>query len=148
MLSTAGGIRHIATPPQILISMTIEHTALNVPDPVAFAAWYGQHLGMRVVRHLPHANQTHFLADEGTGILEIYCNPPDQVPDYRAMHHLILHLAFKSTDAAADSRRLIAAGATFVEEVRPPDGSLLMMLRDPWGIALQLCQRATPLLPR
>jgi len=26
------------------------------------------------------------------------------------------------------------------------DGTRLIMLRDPWGLALQLCKRATPLL--
>ena len=25
-----------------------------------------------------------------------------------------------------------------------PDGSMLIMLRDPWGVALQLCQRSRP----
>ena len=32
--------------------MDIEHFALNVPDPVAAAAWYVEHLGMRVQRSL------------------------------------------------------------------------------------------------
>jgi len=31
---------------------------------------------------------------------------------------------------------------------RLPDGSRLLMLRDPWGLALQLCARATPLVER
>ena len=126
--------------------MTLEHSALNVPDPVAFAAWYGKHLGMRVVRHLPQANQTHFLSDDRGAMIEIYRNPAAPVPDYATMHHLELHLAFASADAAADSARLLAAGATHVEDVHPPDGSLLIMLRDPWGLALQVCQRATPIL--
>ncbi|MCC6414856.1 MAG: VOC family protein [Opitutaceae bacterium] len=125
--------------------MIFEHTALNVPDPIAFATWYGQHLGLRVVRHLPQAHQTHFLADSRGASIEIYCNPAAPLPDYATMHHLVLHLAFASADAAADTTRLIAVGATHVEEIRPPDGSLLVMLRDPWGVALQLCQRATPL---
>jgi glyoxylase I family protein len=125
--------------------MTIEHFALNVPDPVAFAAWYGQHLGLRVLRHLPHPNQTHFLGDDHTSAIEVYRNPAAPVPDYRALHPLVLHLAFISTDAAADTARLLAAGASHVEDVRPADGSVLVMLRDPWGIALQLCQRTTPL---
>ncbi len=127
--------------------MTIEHFALNVPDPVAFAAWYGQHLGLRVLRHLPHANQTHFLGDDHATVIEIYHNPAAPVPDYRATHHLVLHLAFVSADATADTARLLAAGASHVEDVRPPDGSLIVMLRDPWGLALQLCQRAKPLRP-
>lgn len=128
--------------------MTIEHLALNVPDPVAFASWYGTHLGLRVVRHLPQASETHFLADDRGAVIEIYRNPVAPVPDYRAMHHLVLHLAFSSADSATDAARLLAAGASFAEEVLPPDGSRLIMLRDPWGIALQLCQRAIPLVGR
>jgi glyoxylase I family protein len=127
--------------------MVIEHFALNVPDPVAFAAWYQTHLGLTVVRHLPEANQTHFLADARGGVIEIYRNPAAPVPAYAEMHHLVLHLAFESADADADRARLLAAGATFVEAVLPPDGSKLYMLRDPWGVALQLCRRARPLLP-
>jgi glyoxylase I family protein len=124
----------------------LEHVALNVADPVAVAAWYCEHLGLRVVRHIPQPAQTHFLADSGASIVEIYCNPPDKVPDYRSMDPLLLHLAFTSVDAVADSQRLIAAGATYATEVRLPDGSHLMMLRDPWGLALQVCQRVEPLL--
>jgi len=126
--------------------MKIEHVAFNVADPVAVAAWYCQHCGLRVVRHTPQPAQTHFLADADATVLEIYCNPPDQIPDYRKMNPLLFHLALASADAPADSERLIAAGAVFEEEVRPPDGSRLIMLRDPWGVPLQICQRARPLL--
>ncbi len=126
--------------------MNLEHVALNVPDPVAFASWYQQHLGLRVVRHLPQSNQTHFIADERGGVIEIYHNPAAPIPAYAEMHHIVLHLAFETTDADADRARLLAAGATFVEAVLPADGSRLYMLRDPWGLALQLCHRARPLL--
>lgn len=126
--------------------MKIEHIAFNVADPVAVAAWYCQHCGLRVVRHLPHPAQTHFLADADSTILEIYCNPPDQVPDYRNMNPLLFHLALASTDPEADTKRLVAAGAVFVSEIRPAAGSHLVMLRDPWGVPLQLCQRAKALL--
>jgi hypothetical protein len=68
------------------------------------------------------------------------------VPDYRSMNPLLLHLAFESHDPVADSQRLIAAGSSLVEDLRLPDGSHLMMLRDPWGLAVQLCKRTTPLL--
>lgn len=126
--------------------MKIEHIAFNVADPVAVAAWYGEHCGLRIVRHIPQPAQTHFLADGDSTVLEIYCNPRDQVPDYRQMNPLLFHLAFASADPAADAARLIAAGAVWVEEVRLPDGSHLVMLRDPWGVALQLCRRTSPLL--
>ncbi len=126
--------------------MKIEHIAYNVADPVAVAAWYGQHLGLKIVRHLPAANQTHFLADDQATVLEIYCNPPEAVPDYAALHPLQLHLAVASSDAPADAERLIAAGASLFTDLTTPDGSRLIMLRDPWGLALQVCQRAAPLL--
>jgi catechol 2,3-dioxygenase-like lactoylglutathione lyase family enzyme len=126
--------------------MKLEHVALNVADPVAVAAWYCTYLGMEIVRHIPAPAQTHFLHDGSGSIIEIYRNPPDQVPPYATMDPLIVHLAFSSDDAARDQARLLAAGATYVTEVLPPDGSRLVMLRDPWGLALQICQRATSLL--
>lgn len=126
--------------------MKIEHVALNVSDPVAVALWYVKHLGLEIVRHLSIPPHTHFLADEsGHTMLEIYCNPPDQVPDYASMHPLLLHVAFTSAFPTEDSSRLLAAGAKWVEETNTPNGSHLVMLRDPWGLAIQLCKRATPL---
>lgn len=126
--------------------MKIEHFAFNVADPVAVAAWYEAHCGLRVIRHLPLAAQTHFLADDGgSTVLEIYCNPPEQVPDYGAMDPLQFHMAFASESPPTDCDRLIAAGATLVDDIDLPDGTRLMMLRDPWGLAIQLCKRAIPL---
>lgn len=126
--------------------MKIEHIALNVSDPVAAASWYSLHFKLRLIRHIPVPAQTHFLVDSDSTVLELYCNPPDQVPDYQSMDPLILHLAFTSADPALDAKRLISAGATLVSETHLEDGSLLIMLRDPWGLALQLCKRAVPLV--
>lgn len=125
--------------------MKLEHVACNVADPVAVAAWYSAHLGLKIVRHIPQPAQTHFLSDGAGTILEIYCNPPGAVPDYAAMDPLLLHLAFASADPVADQARLLAAGATYHSQVKGADGTLLIMLRDPWGLALQLCKRGTPL---
>jgi len=124
--------------------MKIEHFALNVAEPTAMAAWYGKHLQTRVRRAIDHPARTHFLEDsQGSVMLEIYNNPPDQVPDYSAMDPLLLHLAFVSENPDADAERLIAAGASLVEKVELADRSELVMLRDPWGLALQLCKRAS-----
>lgn len=127
--------------------MKIEHIAFNVADPVAVAGWYVKHLGLEIVRHIPIPTQTHFLADDGGAtVLEIYCNPSDQVPDYAAMNPLLFHLAFTSDSPDDDRMRLLTAGASAVDELKFHDGSHLVMLRDPWGVALQLCKRATPLV--
>ncbi len=129
--------------------MKIEHVAFNVADPVAVAAWYGEHLGLTIARHIPVPTQTHFLADDaGETVLEIYANPPGEAPDYFSMNPLQLHLALVSESPVADSTRLIAAGASWVSELHTADGGHLVMLRDPWGLALQLCKRSAPLVRR
>ena len=61
--------------------------------------------------------------------------------NFETQHPLTFHLAFVSENAQEDRERLEVEGATFVEEVRKKDRSHLIMLRDPWGMPLQLCQR-------
>ncbi len=128
--------------------MVIEHVAFNVPEPAAAATWYATHFGMRVVRNQTVSPFTHFLVDEaGRSMIEFYNNPGDAVPDLRAVHPLRHHIAFVADDIAAAWARLIAAGAQAVDEiVTTPVGDRLVFLRDPWGVPLQLVQRAKPLL--
>lgn len=128
--------------------LNVEHVACNVTDPVAMAAWYVEHLGMRVVRRIQTPPYIHFLADaNGRAVIEIYSNPTaDPVPDYAGMHPMRFHLAFAAPDPDAARAALVAAGATFVDEQALADGSRLLMLRDPWGLPLQLCKRTTPLV--
>jgi glyoxylase I family protein len=129
-------------------TLNVEHFACNVSEPVAMAAWYVENLGMRVVRSVPTAPFMHFLADaKGHVVMEIYRNDVDPIPDYGAMHPLRLHVAFAAEDPDAAGAELVAAGATLVDAQSLPDGSRLLMLRDPWGLAVQLVKRATPLLP-
>ena len=122
--------------------MKFEHFALNVPDPRAQAQWYVQHLGFAIARSRADAPFTHFLADEtGRTIVELYGNTSVAMPDYAAMPPLNFHLAVVAADAKAERARLEQAGATLLREEPQPDGSMLIMMRDPWGVPLQLCQR-------
>lgn len=57
-----------------------------------------------------------------------------------------LHLAFVSEDPHQERERLLKAGAKLIEEQHLPDGSHLLMMRDPWGLAIQFCKRADPML--
>jgi glyoxylase I family protein len=128
--------------------LNVEHFACNVSDPVAMAAWYVEHLGMRVVRRVDSPQHIHFMADaNGRVVIEIYNNTADAIPDYASMHPLRFHIAFVADDPDGIRTALEAAGATYVEEQKTPDGSRLLMLRDPWGLPLQLAKRATPLMP-
>lgn len=122
--------------------MRIEHIAFNVADPVGMAAWYGSHLGLETARKSDGPSLAHFLRDPATGVMiEIYLNPPNQVPDYPAMDPLLLHLAFASDDMDADLSRLTAAGASVVSDQPLQGGGRVAMLRDPWGFCVQLCER-------
>jgi glyoxylase I family protein len=127
--------------------MKLEHIGLNVSDPAAMAQWYEDNLGMRVVKKGTSGARAHFLADSaGQCILEVYNNPKALVPDYASMDPLVLHLAFSSNDVPGDFHRLIAAGALgHSEPAATSSGDELAMLRDPWGLAVQLAHRAKPM---
>jgi catechol 2,3-dioxygenase-like lactoylglutathione lyase family enzyme len=126
----------------------IEHTAYQVEDPVALAAWYVEHLGMTVKRKQDAPPFGCFLADDHDSVmLEFYNNPKVRVPDYRAIDPLVLHIAFRADDVAAVRAKLLAAGATAEGEIRQDAmGDTLAMLRDPWGLAVQLVKRVTPMI--
>jgi len=126
----------------------IEHFAVVVKDPPAVAGWYAEHLGFTIKRAMDTAPFGHFLADASGGVmLELYNNPAVTVPDYASMDPLVLHIAFCSDDVAADYERLIAAGASGVDAPTDlPTGDTVAMLRDPWGLAIQLVKRAEPMV--
>ena len=128
--------------------MKIEHLALQVPDPVALARWYHDHLGLSIKRSQTESPFGQFLADDGGAVmLEFYNNPRAMVPDYRAIDPLVLHVAFWADDVAGTRARLIAAGATAEGEViETPAGDHLAMLRDPWGIPIQFVRRVAPMI--
>jgi len=126
--------------------MKFEHFALNVPDARAHAQWYVTHLGFKIVRQRDEAPYMHFLADQtGRVVVELYTNPKAPIPDYANQHPLNFHLAVVADDAKAERARLEKAGATLHLEDALPDGSMLVMMRDPWHVALQLCQRTQPM---
>jgi catechol 2,3-dioxygenase-like lactoylglutathione lyase family enzyme len=128
--------------------MKIEHFALQVTDPAAMADWYVKNLGCSVARALGEPAHTRFLRDgSGTVMVELYRHPRVAVPDYAAMDPLLVHLAFLSDNPAVDRDRLVAAGASVVEDLTTtPAGDQLVMLRDPWKVALQLVKRADSML--
>lgn len=129
--------------------MKIEHFALNVAAPSTMAGWYCRHLGFHIARRNHDAADTHFLATgEGGVMIEIYRHPAAPVPDYVAKNPLELHLAFSVENPAAEIARLREAGATIAAPLAiSPRGDQLAMLRDPFGVALQLVKRREPMRP-
>lgn len=123
--------------------MVFEHFALNVHNIEEIVKWYTGNLGLKIVSEQKESPFMTFLADSsGRVIMELYYRPDEHITNFKTQHPLTFHVAFVSENAEQDKARLLGQGALFVEEVKKEDGSLLVMLRDPWGMPLQLCQRA------
>jgi glyoxylase I family protein len=131
-----------------MFGMNLEHIGLNHPDAVAAAAWYEQNLGMKIARKFGPPGNGHFLADtRGQMMVEFYHNALAPVPDFRAMNPMSFHIAFYVDDVNLTRERLIKAGATAQGNVTSnDDGDQLAMVRDPWGLPVQIVKRATPML--
>jgi catechol 2,3-dioxygenase-like lactoylglutathione lyase family enzyme len=117
--------------------MKLEHIAFDVPDPEAFIAWWCGNLGFR-------CTAPGFIADDsGVMCLEIYrTGETPSAPDYAAANAMTMHIAFVSADVKADADRLVAAGARLESiQIENPDFHVAI-LRDPWGVPVQLCRRA------
>ena len=123
--------------------MKIEHVAFQIEDPPAAARWYVEHLGLTVKRSQAERPHGQFLADAGDAVmLEFYNNPKVAVPDYRRIDPLALHIAVATDDVPGVRARLMAAGASPEGEAAVTDaGDHVAMLRDPWGLPLQLVHR-------
>ncbi len=121
------------------------HAGLNVADMEATVAWYVENLNLKVVRAVP--GNMSFLADpSGRPILELYSNPAAAVLDFPETHFLTMHLAFIADDPQAAADKLCAAGARVVEPFKITDaGDRMVMLKDPFGISIQLIRRAVPM---
>ena len=109
---------------------------------------YVTHMKLSVTREAGAPTHQRFLSDDsGAIMIEFYRNPRVAVPDYASMDPLLLHIAFVSETPAADRDRLVQGGAKVVEDLTTaPNGDGLVMLRDPWGVALQLVKRTAPML--
>jgi catechol 2,3-dioxygenase-like lactoylglutathione lyase family enzyme len=128
--------------------MKIEHLAFNVKEPRALAQWYVENLGLRIIRGDEEPPYIHFLADDnGETILEIYSNPLGTYVDYGPMHPVTFHIAFSVDNITHERERLLKVGCTAAgERATTVSGDQLAFVRDPWGYAIQLVKRVTPLL--
>lgn len=62
------------------------------------------------------------------------------------MDPLVLHIGLECSDVDGTRQKLLDAGASDAGGILvTPAGDRLAMLRDPWGMAIQLCCRKTPI---
>lgn len=125
-------------------TFTFEHAAFNVADKEAAIRWYRDHLGMQVLLDVP--GDKAFLGDStGRPVLEIYEKTSVPVLDFENTHFLSLHFAFVVSDPDAAAEKLVNAGAKIAEAAKDVDGDRMIMLTDPFGVAIQLLRRDKPL---
>jgi catechol 2,3-dioxygenase-like lactoylglutathione lyase family enzyme len=126
--------------------MKFEHFALNVPNARAMAEWYVTELDMRIALEKKGPPFVAFLADDGGRvIMELYTNTAAIMPDYPGTPATSFHVAFVSDDPRATQARLEAAGASTLRDEVLDDGSVVVTMRDPWGLPIQFCRRRTAL---
>lgn len=122
--------------------MVFEHFAVNVTDVKKVVQWYTTNLGLRIASEQKVPPFMTFLADAtGRVIIEFYHRPDAVITNFVTAHPLTFHVAFVSENAQRDRERLEKQGAVFMEEIVKEDGTHIVMLRDPFGMPLQLCQR-------
>jgi len=124
--------------------MVLEHIGINVSDAAGMAAWYCECLGLSVFRQTETA---YFLADStGRMLLEIYTNPAGKQIDSAGLEPGAFHIAFVSDDVTADRGRLIEAGGRADGEIFTDGDDEFAIIRDPWGVAVQLAKRGTAMV--
>jgi hypothetical protein len=99
---------------------------------------------MTIVRASDEPPYITFLAPaDGGSMIELYANPRGEFLDYGRFHSLTFHIAFTAADIENDRQRLLLAGATADGDITTTaKGDQLAIVRDPWGNAIQLVQRA------
>ncbi len=124
-----------------------EHFALNVEQPHEIADWYVRTFGCQIILKMDAEPHTVFLADaNGRVFWELYRNQKAPMTNVCHSDPLVFHLAVAVDELDGTKSEVMEAGGAFIEEVRTDSGSVLLMMRDPWGIALQLCCRIPPFI--
>ncbi len=127
--------------------MRFEHTAYNVQDPEAVAAWYAKTFDMDIVRASKEGLKPHFVSDKERRLTwEFYNNPAGAIHDQSKISQWTQHVALAVDDVSSVRAQLLAAGCTPEGEVGTVQGGdAACFVRDPWGLCLQLVKRIKPL---
>ena len=125
-------------------SNPIEHIGLVVKDSRAMARWYEAALCFVILKSADTTNgHVAFIKCSRTGLIFELITDRNLLPiEGTLTHPLQLHIAFKSTDIAADRDRLTSLGAVFVMDCPTVDpDARVLIIKDPWGNFIQLSQR-------
>jgi predicted enzyme related to lactoylglutathione lyase len=136
-------------------SLRFEHIGLNVENQMVTALWYSEFMGLVIPFSKdptgPNKSSNYrapYVGDpSGHMSLELYSKPKTAVGNYGALDTTASHLAFAVNDAATVAAKMVKGGAT---QLATPNvntvGDVVIDLRDPWGVNIQLVQRKAPFL--
>ena len=126
----------------------IQHIGLNVNNPVEVANWYIQNLGMKLIRQGNAPQFVTFIAGAGGNMeMEFYNKEKFKKIDFQKIDVMSFHFAFLTDSIGIIKKKLIDAGAKLVDKItETPTGDKVAMLRDPWGMPLQLVERSIPMI--
>jgi|SRR5208283_502167 len=136
-------------------SLRFEHIGLNVENQMITALWYCEFMGLSIPFSKdptgPNKSSNYrapYVGDpSGHMSLELYSKPKAAVGNYGALDTTVSHLAFAVNDAAAVAAKMVKGGATqLAAPISNSVGDVVIDLRDPWGINIQLVQRKAPFL--
>jgi catechol-2,3-dioxygenase len=121
--------------------MVFEHFAINAENIQEVVSWYVTDVGLEIVKGKKEPPFLTFLADSsGKVIMELYHRPDEVTTDFVNKHPLAFHVAFVSENTEK-IKEITKRGCFFCRGSRERRREPLVMLRDPWGMPLQLCQR-------
>lgn len=126
----------------------IQHIGINVNNPIEVSNWYIQNLGMKLIRRGKAPQNVTFIADSGSYMeIEFYNKEKIDKIDFQKIDVMTFHFAFLTDSINLIESKLVAAGAKLIEKTtETPAGDKVAMLRDPWGMPLQLVQRSIPMI--
>jgi glyoxylase I family protein len=128
--------------------MRPEHFQLNLTDSRAKADWYVENLGLKIVRKGGAPSFGFFISDANDNMmLELTQDASYPVLEFDKINYNSFHVAFVVDDVKAMRDKLISVGAKLAEEIKnTPAGDQVVMIRDPWGQAIQFVKRVNPML--
>ncbi|MFF7637249.1 VOC family protein [Kitasatospora sp. NPDC008050] len=114
------------------MSSLVRSITFDCADPASLAGFWQQVTGRTVVNDGTESEPEYLLAPgEGTGAANLLFLP---VPEGKSVKNRI-HLDLQPTDRSRDEEvaRLLALGATLLDDQRRPDGTGWVVLGDPEG---------------
>lgn len=128
--------------------MRIEHIGFLVSEPISIGNWYKEYLNLKIIKSFGNNEEgAVFLKDAKTGtILEFGKFKETLNFNYNELKPLQIHIAIECQDPLELAKKLESAGAMIIgESPKAEVKNERILVKDPWGITIQLINRINKL---